>query len=223
MSGTEVDDPGPDVTAAEYVLGTLDEAERAAASARLEVDRTFAAEVRLWEDRLFPLTTLVPAEPPPATLLSRIEQSIGGMASAPANDNRVGFWRATAFGAMAVAAGLALFVAFRPVRPPVFAVLAPTGAVAPVLVAFGGQGGEIGLRPSAAITVAPDRDLQLWSLPSGATRPASLGVLPAGGKQLPPGVEPGTKLLVSLEPKGGSPTGQPTGPVVYGGLLQNFK
>jgi anti-sigma-K factor RskA len=26
-------------------------------------------------------------------------------------------------------------------------------------------------------------------------------------------------LLVSLEPKGGSPTGQPTGPVLYGGWL----
>jgi anti-sigma-K factor RskA len=26
-------------------------------------------------------------------------------------------------------------------------------------------------------------------------------------------------LLVSLEPKGGSPTGQPTGPVLYGGQL----
>jgi anti-sigma-K factor RskA len=28
-----------------------------------------------------------------------------------------------------------------------------------------------------------------------------------------------TQLLVSLEPKGGSPTGLPTGPVLYGGLL----
>ena len=30
---------------------------------------------------------------------------------------------------------------------------------------------------------------------------------------------PGTQLLVSLEPRGGSPTGQPTGPVLYGGRL----
>ena len=90
-------------------------------------------------------------------------------------------------------------------------------------MAFGAQGEAIGLRPSAAIGVAQDRDLQLWSLPEGATRPASLGVLPAGGKQLPPGVQPGTKLLVSLEPKGGSPTGQPTGPVLYGGELRPFR
>ena len=221
MSGTD-DDFDADTLAAEYVLGTLEGAERAAASARLEVDRAFAAEVRLWEDRLFPLTTLVPDAPPPVTLLGRIEESIGGAAPAPANDNRVRFWRGTAIGALAVAAGLALFVAVRPVHPPVFAVLSPTGVAAPILVAFGGQDGAIGVRPSAAISIAADRDLQLWSLPAGATRPASLGVLPAGGKQLPSGVLPGTKLLVSLEPKGGSPTGQPTGPVVYGGLLQNF-
>ncbi len=222
MSSAEAGDLGPEILAAEYVLGTLDGAEREAASARLEVDRAFASEVRFWEDRLSALADIVPPVPPPVTLLGRIEASIGG-APAPANDNRVRFWRTTALGALAVAASLALFVALRPSHPPVFAVLSPTGAAVPVLVAFGGQGEAIALRPNATIPVAPDRDLQLWSLPDGATRPTSLGVLPAGGKQLPPGVQPGTKLLVSLEPKGGSPTGQPTGPVVYGGLLQMFR
>ena len=120
MSGAD-DDLGPETLAAEYVLGTLDAAEHAAASARLEVDQAFAAEVRFWEDRLFPLTALVPPVPPPAALLSRIEASIG--TPAPANDNRVRFWRTTALAAMAVAASLALFVALRPAHPPVFAVL----------------------------------------------------------------------------------------------------
>ena len=222
MSGTAIDE-GADLTAAEYVLGTLEGAERDAASARFEVDRPFAAEVRSWEGWLFPLTALAGSVAPPAALLGRIEASIAGPVRAPANDNQVRFWRGTALAAMAVAAGLALFVAVRPVHPPVFAILSPTGTVSPVLVAFGGQDGVVGLRPSATISVRPDRDLQLWSLPEGATRPVSLGVLPAGGKQLPEGVQPGSKLLVSLEPKGGSPTGQPTGPVVYGGVLHPFR
>jgi len=46
-------------------------------------------------------------------------------------------------------------------------------------------------------------------------------VLPATGKQIAGELAVGTQLLVSLEPKGGSPTGQPTGPVVYAGRLAN--
>ena len=236
MSGTVGDDLGdgdlgPQTLAAEYVMGTLEADEAEAARARLATDRTFADEVRFWERHLFPLTALVRPVPPPAGLWSRIEAAVGAETApsapatlpVPANDNWLRFWRTTALASLAVAASLATFVALRPATPPVFAVLAPTGATVPVLVALAGPDGGIGLRPSAAITVAPDRDLQLWSLPAGATRPISLGVLPPGGKQVPPGVVPGTKLLVSLEPKGGSPTGQPTGPVVYGGLLQKFR
>jgi anti-sigma-K factor RskA len=43
--------------------------------------------------------------------------------------------------------------------------------------------------------------------------------MPPGGGAVPGTFARGTQLLVSLEPKGGSPTGQPTGPVIYGGKL----
>jgi anti-sigma-K factor RskA len=41
------------------------------------------------------------------------------------------------------------------------------------------------------------------------------------GRNLPPHelLTAQTQLLVSLEPQGGSPTGQPTGPVLWGGRL----
>lgn len=227
MSGTE---DFPAVPAAEYVLGTLDAAEAAAARARLETDRAFAAEVREWERRLLPLTALVDAAEPPAGVWERIEASTrvaapGVAPGAPAraaNDNRVGFWRTTALASMAVAAGLAAFLLLRPVPAPVFAVLSPTGSTAAVLVAFTQPSGGVQVRPSGDISVAAGRDLQLWSLPEGATKPASLGLLRGGGALLPAGIVPGTKLLVSLEPAGGSPTGLPTGPVVYGGVLTRF-
>jgi anti-sigma-K factor RskA len=46
-------------------------------------------------------------------------------------------------------------------------------------------------------------------------------VLPITGRMLTLPARPptGTQLLISLEPRGGSPTGQPTGPVLYGGKL----
>ena len=79
--------------------------------------------------------------------------------------------------------------------------------------------GTLVLRAVSAVSVPQGRDLQLWSLPAGATVPASLGVLPSDGKQVQASPAAGGQLLVSLEPAGGSPTGAPTGPVVYSGRL----
>ena len=66
---------------------------------------------------------------------------------------------------------------------------------------------------------------ELWLLPADRP-PVSLGLLePAGDNRRPltPEVErmlqAGAMLAVSLEPPGGSPTGQPTGPVVSTGKL----
>jgi len=232
MSGTITDDPGPESSfAAEYVLGTLELDEAEAARRRLETDAAFAMEVLDWENRLAPLALLVSPVAPPAALWARIEDSTGGSISAvaapaearPANDNRLRWWRATALAGLAVAAGLAGFIALRPATPPVMAVLTPYATPTPVLVAMAGPNGTIVVRPTASITIAAGKDLELWALAAGATRPASLGVLPAAGKTVPPGIAAGTTLLVSLEPKGGSPTGQPTGPVLYAGRLASFE
>jgi anti-sigma-K factor RskA len=77
------------------------------------------------------------------------------------------------------------------------------------------------IRAVAPATVPADRDLELWTLPPGATQPRSLGVLPVTEtivtKQAAPAI--GTQLLISLEPRGGSPTGLPTGPVLYSGKV----
>jgi len=70
------------------------------------------------------------------------------------------------------------------------------------------------------------RAFELWLLPEGQGAPRSLGLLPAtdaGSLRLPREVrdqlDQGRALAVSLEPPGGSPTGQPTGPVVYQGSI----
>jgi anti-sigma-K factor RskA len=231
MSGTEPEDPGPDATlAAEYVLGTLDLDEAETARHRIDSDPAFAAEVGAWEARLSPLLTLFPTLLPPATLWARIEDSTGGgggrepeRAAKPANDNSLSWWRATALFGLAAAAALAGYIVLAPPTQPTLAVLTPYATPTPVLLAVAGPHGSILIRPTAAIKIASDRDLELWQMPPGATKPASLGIIPQGGKTVPPGVQAGTMLLVSLEPKGGSPTGQPTGPVLYAGKLSRFE
>ncbi len=67
--------------------------------------------------------------------------------------------------------------------------------------------------------------MELWLIPSGG-RPQSLGLIvrePAGTAQGAAGTCCASQhrgdARVSLEPLGGSPTGQPTGPVIANGKL----
>ena len=73
--------------------------------------------------------------------------------------------------------------------------------------------------------ITPRRDYQLWLIPSGG-KPHSLGVMPARPHMQLALAEPisaiigrGATLAVSLEPVGGSPTDQPTGPVIASGPI----
>ncbi len=75
---------------------------------------------------------------------------------------------------------------------------------------------------------ASGRDFELWMI-EGNNPPVSMGVIPAGPTahiEIAPEAREklglGAVLAVSLEPAGGSPTGQPTGPVVAAGDLKNI-
>lgn len=83
----------------------------------------------------------------------------------------------------------------------------------------------LNVEPLTLAAVDPQRSLELWAIPADG-KPISLGVIPVGGKgrvELSDAqkalVGKPVALAVSLEPKGGSPTGQPTGPVLYQGAL----
>ncbi len=216
------DQPDRDLLAAEYVLGSLEGEERRDAEQLLAADPAFARSVAAWQARLTPLAAHVAPVAPPADLWRRIEDDI--TPTAPTAGilpfrRQVRFWQATTVGALAIAASLAAFMVLRQPEPPRVAVLSPLSGGAPVLLATAERGGGLVVQPTAPITVPTDKDLELWALPQGETRPRSLGVLPPSGRTLVAQLAPNTQLLVSLEPKGGSPTGQPTGPVLYGGWL----
>jgi anti-sigma-K factor RskA len=116
-----------------------------------------------------------------------------------------------------------------PGQPPVIVVLQATGAeLAGSLVAsVGGDGRSLVLQPLQQVSVQADRVLELWSVPPEGA-PRSLGLISASGstvlkrERLPATLLKGgtAALAVSVEPPGGSPTGAPTGPVVFAGKLQ---
>ena len=218
------DAPDRDLLAAEYVLGTLEGDEAAQAVRLLETDAAFAAAVRDWEERLSPLAAGVPPVAPSPQLWDRIEAATAPSVVVPfAFRRRLRIWQASTGAALALAASLAAFVVLRSPPPARVAVLAPMTGGVPVLVATAEPNGVLRIRPDGTIVVPTDHDLELWALGAGETRPRSLGVLPASGIRMVADLTPGTQLLVSLEPRGGSPTGQPTGPVLYGGRLTTLE
>jgi anti-sigma-K factor RskA len=80
------------------------------------------------------------------------------------------------------------------------------------------------LRSIGATAPPSDRAFELWAIAPGSTRPRSLGVIPASGEMkispLPADLRDGATLAISVEPMGGSPTQQPTGPVVFTGSVK---
>lgn len=217
-------DPGEeqDLLAAEYVLGVLDAAAAREVERRAEAEPALEAAIRAWEERLTPLALSVPPVPPPPALWERIAAGLPRPASSGLGRawRSLPLWRGISVAALAAAAALAgLALLPPPAGPDYVAALGPRGTTAP-FVAEAQPGGALVVRAVAPVTVAPGRDLELWALAPGATRPVPLGVLPPNGARLTaPPPAPGTQLLVSLEPRGGSPTGLPTGPVLYAGTL----
>ena len=232
------DTPDRDLLAAEHVLGTLEGAEREQAAALLARDPDFARAVAAWERRLAPLSALAPQVPAPPALWDRIDASLtavaataptpraGPRAAAPPFRSRFGtrFWQGTTIGALALAASLVVVMLLRPAPPALMtlAVLAPR-AGGPALVAVAARPGEILIRPACALAPVPaGREMELWFLPQGAHHPRPMGALPAEGRMVRRALAPGTRIMVSLEPVGGSPTGLPTGPVLFAGTLERL-
>jgi anti-sigma-K factor RskA len=221
MSGAEDD---RDLLAAEYALGTLDAAEMRRVEAMAVADPTMQQAIAAWSQRLAPLATLADPVTPPADLWSRLEQSLDGGNITRLRPNlwrNPAIWRATTVLALGLAAAFAGVFFFRPVPVNYVAALAPLNGPAPAFMVRTTATGALLVTPLAPPPIADGRSLELWALAPGALRPVSLGVLPPGGRLVPSSnvTRPRTQILVSLEPAGGSPTGLPTGPVLWGGTL----
>jgi anti-sigma-K factor RskA len=234
MIDEDTDDP--DMLAGEYVLGTLEPHIRDAFQVRLAMDRSLQARVAAWEVRLAPLADAVaPLEPTPDVWRRISAQIARGDATVPAAGRRprtpirpslwqsVGFWRGWAATATVAAASLAAWLILAPEPPRLVAVLGAPGEPSWLLTASA-DAGELQARVVGPLEVGPLAH-ELWLVPADA-EPISLGVLAPDGttvRPLPdlarPLLVPGAVVAVSLEPVGGSPIGQPTGPILYTGRL----
>jgi anti-sigma-K factor RskA len=211
--------------AGEYVLGVLDEAEASEVAGALSSNIELRRAVTFWEEQLHPLSELAPATEPPAGVWEAIEARTTSPAprAAPRFWDNVVLWRWSTVGLAAAAAALALWIALSPVPGPSFiAVLHPPQQDQASWVATAGPSWLV-VRAVAGATPPPDRAFELWAIAPGTARPRSLGVIPPNGElrlaPLPPDLRDGATLAISVEPVGGSPTQQPTGPVVFVGAV----
>lgn len=216
------------LVAAEYVLGVLGAEERREVERRLMHEPALAAEVAFWEERLGGLADAVAPVAPPQHTWSQIEAAIASpQAARPASLwQNLAFWRgfSIASGTLAAASIAALvYIGLIPAaRAPLMATLAGSSGQPNVVAAL--TGNDLLVVPAALLTNDP-RAVELWLILPNQS-PHSLGLIHPGQAMrltIPPDLAdrltPDAALAISLEPPGGSPTGQPTGPVIASGRL----
>jgi anti-sigma-K factor RskA len=246
---TPVDDNGParegpepggdDIAAAEYVVGVLSGEERRDVAARIEADADFARLVEAWEARLSPMADAYRSVAPAASVKAAIDRRLfSAPATRPATERprlwqSLGFWRSLA-GAALLLLFVAVAVQLLPSRLSVpgtheryIASIAPENSDVSYLAYYDPATDRLSLSRVSGERSA-GHDFELWVI-EGQQKPVSLGTVPAGdrveikvGSGMAAKLGKGGVLAISLEPSGGSPTGQPTGPVVAAGGLKQI-
>ncbi|WBO23823.1 anti-sigma factor [Sphingomonas abietis] len=221
-----------ELLAAELAFGLLDPPERQAAEARLGSDGAFADAHARWQDYMAAMFDH-PGEAPSASVWSAIEARLPANDPAPALPATLRWWKAGTLVASAAAVVLGV-VAIQKPQTIVERVPVVQQASAPMVAVLTGKKGfvTVSVDPASGhmTSAATGLDIgehspELWVIPADG-RPRSMGVMNAsapGWAKLPAVASSvmtaGVTIAVSIEPVGGSPTGEPTGPVILSGKL----
>jgi anti-sigma-K factor RskA len=218
--------------AAEYVLGTMSGRARRQFERQLQRDPALRREVSRWQERLAPLNAQIVPVNPPARVWRRIERRLSpATGGAGGLWHSLGFWRgatvASALAALALAAYLALLVPATRPRETMVVVMSDDRATPAMTISWQTGGHKdrlLRVRVIGHQVMDPQTTWELWMLPGGDRKPVSLGLITTHETQsvripgeLVPAVDAAWGLAMSVEPTGGSPTGLPTGPVLYKG------
>ena len=217
-----------DRLASEYVLGILVGAARRRFEKILLESSSAREAVARWEAKLGALASgLEEVEPPQS-----VWQSLAARIEPPSDTVRPSAWNYLTFwlGSWAVlATALAIVLWFRfeqeivPISQERQIAFAHADNAQPLwLVSLNLDTGQLQTQAISATAHDLDKVYELWMLPAQGA-PRSLGLMPVDGdvshRTFSPALidllRQAQGLAVSIEPSGGSPTGVPTGPVVY--------
>lgn len=232
--------------AGEYVLGTLNAAERQAFEAAMARDEGLRREAYAWQDRLLGLTRRLQPVAVSPELWARIAARLSGVSqvvatparSGAANDalwSSVQFWRWLSGGAVAAAMVMSVLLVRTLVAPPAgveqaqveapryLAVLqSPDNAATGWIVETVGTDAIRLVQVGEGAAIPQGKTMQFWTKPEGAAGPTSLGLVKPGQvvvvpKGQLPGLAERTLFELTLEPAGGSPYNKPSGPILFVG------
>ncbi|CAI8725580.1 Anti-sigma factor [Pseudomonas sp. IT-P253] len=209
--------------AADYAIGLMPAAARRRFEQLLLEDAALRVELAQWLESLASLTDALPEQPVPERVWQGITARIEPQVLHVPEKRPFWNWLRVTAAVCSLVVAVALGVIYNRDNARYSATLLSADAQPALKV----EAHENYLKVEALALAAVDqrRSLELWAIPADG-KPISLGVIPAGGsgkvelsaaqKAL---IGKPIALAVSLEPKGGSPTGQPTGPVLYQGAL----
>lgn len=210
---------------AEYVLGSLTGRARRRFQRWMMESARVRQEVWYWEQKLGQLSEQVPERSPPASVWRSIENRLWPTVALASRSRNGRFW--PAWGGLASAAALVMAIVLLQVPEP-----EPTSRLSGAIVQEDAGGllwlvnetasdHQLRLRPVSATSAEAGRDYELWVVPDSGD-PLSLGVVPVGdvyqvalSDRARETLGRSRTLAVSLEPRGGSPTGLPTGPILH--------
>ncbi|EJM73030.1 hypothetical protein PMI29_00876 [Pseudomonas sp. GM49] len=209
--------------AADYAIGLMPATARRRFEQLLLEDAALRAELAQWQESLLSLTEALPEQPVPDRVWQGITARIEPQVLHVPEKRPFWNWLRVTAAVFSLLVAVTLGVLYLPDDARYSATLVNADAQPAMRV----QAHEnyLQVEPLTLAAVEPGQSLELWAIPADG-KPISLGVIPAGGKGKVELSETQKALIgkpialaVSLEPKGGSPTGQPTGPVLYQGAL----
>jgi anti-sigma-K factor RskA len=228
-----------DLRYAEYVLGVLDVDARELLQREIRDNPQAATAVALWQSRLMPLADDLDEVPPAPYVWARIHDAL--QLAAPVTPrprdglwNSLRLWRWLGIGASALATACVVIMLVQ-LRAPTAPAAIRTSYMAATIEQDNGTAGwtatmdlqraRMIVVPATPVAFAPGHAPELWLIPPGG-KPLSLGVIERGRPtsialrpELLAHFAANTVLAVSVEPLGGSATGQPTGAVIAKGAI----
>ncbi|NBF05362.1 anti-sigma factor [Pseudomonas sp. Fl5BN2] len=209
--------------AADYAIGLMQGAARRHFERLLLDDAALREELAKWQESLASLTEAIPEQGVPEHLWQAIQARIEPQVLHVPKKNPL--WMRLRLAVATCAVLATLYIGFIHQSDSVRYSATLLSADQQPALQIKAHAQYLQVEPLTLAAVGLDRSLELWAIPADG-QPISLGVVPVGGKgkiNLSPAQREllGTPiaLAVSLEPHGGSPTGQPTGPVLYQGQL----
>lgn len=214
-----------ELLAGEYVLGLLRGAARRRFERLLIEDARLRAEVAAWERKFAAWNRGLHPLAPPSSVWRKLQSRIHAEPNPVMAPRFRPLW-----GAAIVAAAVILFVVgiflgrsvLAPLPTPSYVAVMSTAQGQPRwLITVHPRTRRVDMKALADNTPPSGKSYELWMLP-GSGKPIAMGLMNSRGSATKiVGAEAiaaitGAKgLAISIEPEGGSPTGQPTGPVVY--------